>query len=155
VRRSRKLSVIGICMSLITVVAVAGLLNFYWSGTYVVDTDNFLYVDDALATETTHSITATLTPGECCSETHTIRLDETAPTSFLTVGFTITITPDDGGLTCEVQDSNGDPVTSMDVVPASEVNAQEYTVVLCMDPLAEPGVSYTVDVEIGYSGIGY
>jgi len=153
--KKRILSIIGTVVAISTLVGVAGVLNFYARLDYNVSSGNFLYVDDTLAQETVLTLSATLYPGENMTDTHTIRLDESAPTDYLTVSFTIDMDPNDAALSTEIQNWEGIEISTMNVVPASEVNAQNFSVFMELDPLAESGVSYTVNVTVGYGGVGY
>lgn len=153
--RKRILSLIGTAVAVSCMVGIAGVLNFYARFDYDVSSGNFLYVDDTLVQETVFSSGVTLYPGENTSDVHTIRLNESAPTDYLTVSFTVEISPDDGALSTEVQDWLGNVITSMNVVPASEINAQNFTLFMDMDPMAASGVTYMVNVTVGYGGTGY
>lgn len=153
--KRRIMSLIGTAVAITCMVGIAGILNFYARFDYNVGSGNFLYVDDTLVQETVFSSMVTLYPGENTSDVHTIRLDESCPADYVTVAFTVDISPDDGSLSTEIQDYFGAVISTMNVVPASEINAQNFTVFMELDPMAASGVSYIVNVTVGYGGIGY
>jgi len=154
------MSVIGTLVALSTILAMAGLLRWYWAADISLDSSPSVYVDDTPALESTYTISGVIYPGEIITDPHSIRLDPSYPLSFIDVEFLVWVNESGVPITDNeivvsiLEEGIGDPITTMRVFPNPESTAQSYTIEIEADPMLPDG-SYTVDVKIVHAGIGY
>jgi len=158
--KKRILSLVGTLVMVTTILAMAGLLRWYWSADINLSSGPSIYVDDTRALESIHVMDGVVYPGETIVYPHSIRLDPGYPLSFVDVDFLIWVNmsgvpiSDNELVVSILEEGIGDPITSMRVYPNLESSAQSFTIQVVADSMI-PDDSYTVQVKIVHKSIGY